>query len=135
MPLVKYCIIFRSSTDEEYSEREVILQDVVDLYNVKADGKVAKKNAPSPPKTDLRKRSMETLKSMYLHYGVFFILQSAYMYVRTHARTFARMHARTCVCLCVVRGCVKGVRVHAVSTCVRVCCLCVCLVMYVSYVS
>ena len=77
MPLVKYCIIFRSGTDEEYSEREVILQDVVDLYNVKADGKAAKKNAPPPPKTDLRKRTMEALKSICLHYVVLSILQSA----------------------------------------------------------
>ena len=50
MPLVKYCIIFRSGTDEEYSEREAILQHEVDLYNVKADGKAAKKNVPPPPR-------------------------------------------------------------------------------------
>ena len=115
--------------------REAILQDVVDLYNVKADGKAAKKNAPPPPKTDLRKRAMETLKSMYLHYVVFFILQSARTFC-THARSRACTHACACVCVWYVVACRVCVCVLcAVCTCVRVCCLCVCLVMYVPYVS
>ena len=43
----------RSGTDEEYTEREAILQDVVDLFNAK-----------DAAKADIRKRAMETLKGV-----------------------------------------------------------------------
>ena len=85
--------------------REAILQDVVDLHNVKADGKAAKKNAPPPPKTDLRKRAMHICT-----------------YVRTHARSRACTHARACVCVWYVVAC----RVCAVC-CVHVFVVCVCV--------
>ena len=56
-----YC---RSGTGEEYTEREAILQDVVDLFNAKDAAKAASKAAAAQPKTDIRKRAMETLKGV-----------------------------------------------------------------------
>ncbi len=50
--------------NEDYTEREAILQDVVDLFNAKDAAKAASKAAAAQPKTDIRKRAMETLKGV-----------------------------------------------------------------------
>jgi GTP1/Obg family GTP-binding protein len=61
----KFVIYYiRSGTDEEYTEREELLQDVLDLFNdrdhIKKALKMQKKAASAV--TDIRKRAMETLK-------------------------------------------------------------------------
>ena len=56
-----FICIFRSGTDEEYTERQEILQEVVDLYNDRE--RIARINkAPPAPATDIRKRAMQILK-------------------------------------------------------------------------
>ena len=57
-------LFFRSGTDEEYTEREQILQDVKDLFEDKDRLLAAKKRetAKSSASVDIRKAAMETLK-------------------------------------------------------------------------